>query len=271
MTAQVESYLNEINDMRWSYSRVTAYEQCPYAWYLQYIVNDDDEYPQEENYYSQVGGFVHRILAMVFEGKLKAEEAFSYFINNFDSNVPAITYGNVMDSTYDKCAEYLSDPDNINKLISGYEIIGIEQKAEFVLDGHKFIGFIDLLLRDKEDGKLVIVDHKSGEYPLKANGKVKANAKSFEKYKRQLYLYARWVKEKYGEFPKELAWNHFKDGGKIARIPFDIDEYNEAIAWFMSEISAIKSDEEFEPKKDFFYCNNLCAFRSSCEYKDEED
>lgn len=265
------SYSNEIDGMRWSYSRVTAYEQCPYEWYLHYIVQDEDEYPEEQNYFAQVGGFVHKILAKVFDGKLNADDAFNYFIENFDYNVTTTTYGNIMDSTYEKCAEYFSDADSIKNLVGNCDIVGVEQKAEFELEGRKFIGFIDLLLRDKYDNRFVVVDHKSGEYPFKANGEVKANAKSFDKYKKQLYLYAHWVHEKYGEFPKTLAWNHFKDGGKVASIQFDEDEYKDAISWFTSEIERIKQDEDFEPKKDYFYCNNLCAFRNSCEYKDEED
>lgn len=263
-------YKDEIDKMIWSYSRVTTYEQCPYEWYLKYILQDKDEYPQEPNFYAQSGSFMHKILEMICNKKLSPDDAVDYYFDNFNENVTATAPSNVVDKTFEACAEYLMGIENLSKL-NDYEIVGVEQRVSTEIDGKKFTGFIDLLLREKESGDYVIVDHKSSAYPFNKNGTIKANAKSFEKYKKQLYLYARWVKEKYGKFPKTLAWNHFKDGGKIASIPFDIDEYNNAIAWFMSEISAIKYDEEFEPKKDFFYCNNLCEYRNVCEYKEEEE
>ena len=32
-----------INNMTWSYSRVSAYEQCPYGWFLNYILEEAEE------------------------------------------------------------------------------------------------------------------------------------------------------------------------------------------------------------------------------------
>lgn len=263
-------YKDEIDNMTWSFSRVTTYEQCPYEWYLRYILQDDDEYPQEPNYYAQVGSFVHKILEKVYNKKLKADDAIEYYLEHFDENVTAYAPSNVKDKTFESCAEYLSDTDLINQF-KRFKIVGVEQRVEFEIDGRKFTGFIDLLLQDKKTGELTIVDHKSSAYPFNKNGTVKASAKSFEKYKKQLYLYAHWVKEKYGEFPKTLAWNHFKDGGKIARIEFNKNEYDEAIKWFMDEIKAVNSDDSFEPQMDYFYCNNLCAYRNVCEYREEDE
>jgi hypothetical protein len=92
---------------------------------------------------------------------------------------------------------------------------------KFTLDGYDFVGYIDLLLRDKRDGKIVVLDHKSTEYPFKLDGGIKKKLQdSFAKYKKQMYLYAYAVHEEYGEYPKEMTWHHFKDGGKLATIPF---------------------------------------------------
>ena len=115
--------------------------------------------------------------------------------------------------------------------------------------------------------KIVVIDNKSSEYPFRLDGKVKAKSKqSFENYKKQMYLYSYAVMEKYGEFPKEITWNHFKDGGKFATIPFIKAEYDEAVKWFVDTIHNIEKEQNFEPNEDFFYCHNLCNFRHSCEY-----
>lgn len=265
------SYKEEIKKMTWSFSRVTAYDQCPYEWYLHYILKDEDEYPEEQNYYAQVGGYVHKILAMIFEDRLKPDDAFDYYVDHFDENVTETTFQNTMDSTFDKCADYLLDVDKLNSLKNDFEIIGVEKKVEFTLNGRKFIGFIDLLVKSKCTGGYIVIDHKSSEYPFTKSGGVKASAKSYEKYKKQLYLYAHWVHEKYGEFPELLMWNHFKDGGQWAVIRFDQNEYEESIKWFCDQIDVIEADDEFEAKKDYFYCNNLCAYRNVCEYKDLEE
>lgn len=265
------SYTSSIDNMRWSFSRVTSYEQCPYEWYLHYIVNDQEEYPEEQNYYAQVGGFVHEILASVYKKEIRASDAFNYFIDNYDNYVTETVSKNIMDKTFEACADYLSKIDLITSLTDGKDILGVEQRIEFIIEGHKFIGFIDLLLKDTETGELIIVDHKSSEYPFKKNGEVKASAKSFDKYKKQLYLYAHWVHETYGEWPTTLEWNHFKDGGKVSSIPFSMDEYIDSIEWFKDKIDTIKQDDVFEANREFFYCNNLCAYRNICEYKEEED
>lgn len=262
------SYENEISKMRWSFSRVTTYDQCPYEWYLRYILNDDDEYPEEENYYAQVGGLVHEVLALVYKKKISTEEAVDYFIDHFDQMVTETTKDSVMDTTFNACVDYFSDESNMSKLIDEMKIIGVEQYFSIEMNENTFIGYIDLLLQDS-DGELILVDHKSSEYPFKTNGEIKTSARSFEKYKKQLYLYATWVHEKYGKWPKELWWNHFKDKGKIAKIPFDINEYNDAIEWFSERVNTIKNDVDFEAKKEWFYCNKLCAYRNVCEYNEE--
>ena len=82
-----------------------------------------------------------------------------------------------------------------------------------------------------------------------------------------MYLYSHAVKQIYGEFPKEIRWNHFKDGGKFATINFLQNEYDEVIKWFKNTIHSIQNEDDFEPSLEYFYCSNLCNFRNSCEYK----
>ena len=258
-------YKNEIDKMCWSYSRLISFENCKYEFYLNYIVNDADEYLPEGNYYAEVGNFVHEILAKILEGKLAPNEALCYYIDNFENNVFYKTNQSIMDKTFETCANYFSIVDF--SFLKDYEILGIEKKIKVKIAGYNFIGFIDLLLRDKKDNKIIIVDHKSSKYPFNKSGGIKKAAKSkFDSYKKQMYLYSVYVKEKYNEFPKELVWNHFKDN-KFATIPFSKTEYNEIIKWFTDTIHTIEQEQDFYPNEsNYFYCHNLCNFRNSCEY-----
>lgn len=262
-------YTEDVKKMRWSYSRATTFENCKYEFYLNYIVNDRDEYPAENNFYAEVGIFVHEILAKIFSGELSMDEALDYYLKNFKSSIKHKVSKKSVKKTFEQCADYFSFADL--SWLNDYEILGVEKEVEFQIEGYDFVGFIDLLLRDKRDGKIVVVDNKSSPYPFKKNGDVKANSKhSFENYKKQMYLYSYAVKQEYGEFPKEIIWNHFKDNGKLATIPFDEEEYNNAIDWFCYTIHDIEQEENFPATTDYFYCSTLCNFRNVCEYRSKK-
>lgn len=261
----VSEYKDKIDKMKWSYSRLTSFEHCKYEFYLNYILKDDDKYLSEGNFYAEVGSYVHEILAMIFEGKLTLDEASQYYVDNFDQNVLYKTKKSIMNKTFETCADYFATVDFA--WLKDYEILGVEKKVEFKIEEYDFVGYIDLLVRDKRDGKIVVIDNKSSEYPFKSNGEVKAKSKdSFEKYKKQMYLYSYAIMEQYGEFPKEITWNHFKDGGCLATIKFSKDEYDQSVRWLIDTIHSIEREEEFPSNQDYFYCTNLCNFRSSCEY-----
>lgn len=249
----------------WSYSRVTCFCNCKYEFYLNYIVNDDEQYLAEGNYYAEVGSFVHMILAMIFDGKLKKEDSAQYFIDNYENNVFYTVRQSTMDKTKETIIDYFNNLDIA--WLSKYEIVGVELEMRFNVNEYDFVGYIDLLLKDKIDGKFIVLDHKSVEYFFKANGDVKKKSEhDFDTYKKQMYLYCHSVYQKYGEYPKMICWNHFKDSGKISKIPFNKKEYDKAVKWYLDTIKSITKEEAFEPTKDFFYCSQLCNFRASCEY-----
>ena len=258
--------MSDEHKQRWSYSRCTSFGQCKYEYYLNYIINDDEQYLREGNYYAEVGSFVHKILEMIFKGELTQDDALQYYLDNYKNNVLyKVKNKSTMDKTYALLADFFASIDL--SWVDNYEILGVEKKMKFTLDGFDFIGYIDLLLRDKRDGKIVVLDHKSTEYPFKLDGALKKKLQdSFSKYKKQMYLYAYAVYEEYDEYPKDMTWHHFKDGGKLATIPFKRMEYVESLDWFRRTLREIEREEDFEPNEDFFYCSTLCNFRKSCEY-----
>lgn len=266
----MSEYKDKIDGMMWSYSRIACYDNCPYAFYLKYIIDDEKQYLAEGNYYAEVGSYVHAILEKILNGELSVDDASQYYVNHFEDNVFYETWQSAMDKTYEACADYFASVDF--NWLKDYEVLGVEQEIKVEIDGYSFIGYIDLLLRHKETKEIYVVDHKSSAYPFKKDGKsiLKKSEKDFAKYKKQMYLYCKYVYDTYGEYPKWIAWNHFKDQ-KIAKIQFSEEEYREALLWLENEIQKIKKDDTFEANIDFFYCTQICEFRSSCEYINQEE
>ena len=93
-----------------------------------------------------------------------------------------------------------------------------------------------------------------------------------EEYKKQATLYAIAVFQNYGAYPVKLAWLHFRTG-EWSEIELSDADIKEVEKWVKDTIININSDQEFQPKKDWFMCNNLCEYRDTCEYKlyEEDD
>ena len=262
----MSKYADQISAMVWSYSRLSAFEQCKYAFYLKYIIADNDEYLAEGNFWAELGSFVHEILEKVFKGELDPDDAPSYFIDHYDANVCYTASESIMGKSFEDCLTFLSEADYSQ--LESYEILGVEKELSLQVSGYEFKGYIDLLLQNKETGDIVIVDHKSSSYPLseKTGKPLKAHAQNFESYKKQMYLYCHAVKQLYGKFPQWIVWNHFK-AQKIVRIPFNEQDYQKTMRWFRNTIKAIQKEESFPETIDYFYCHHLCDFRNCCEYK----
>lgn len=251
----------------WSFSRLESYNHCPYAWYKHYIEGEDGE----ASFYSQNGTDVHEILDAVNKGDIALEDAAAEYIERFEYNDYPVR-DSIRESTLEKCASFFTDYDLWWLDEANYEVVASEKELFFEIGGYQFHGFIDLLLRDRETGGLVIVDYKSSDWPLKKNGEpLKSTEARFKSQKRQEYLYAEAVKQNYGETPIALSWLFFKVQKYLA-IPLKDDEWEEAKAWAISTIAKIEADSEYrENRDDYMMCSVLCGFRNSCEYKEFED
>lgn len=256
---------NAVDGMVWSYSRLSSYEQCKYQFYLKYLIADDDTYMSEGNFYAELGSYCHDILRMVLTDELDESDAGEYFVSHYDENVFYHTSRQAELNAQSDCAQYFADLDL--SPLKDYDIIGVEKPVRTEIGGFPFYGIIDLLLRRKDNGDMVLLDHKSGKSPFSAKtGKpLKSAEKTLVSYKRQLYLYAHAVKNEYGVFPKSLKWNHFRENC-VVTVSFDEKEYRETLLWFESAIDDIRKEEDYEGRFDYFYCRNLCEFRASCEY-----
>lgn len=264
----MSKYKEKLDNMVYSFSRIHCYETCPYQFYKKYIEEDKSE---ESNYYADNGKLMHAIFERLLKKKITLDEAVVMYEDEY-ADID-FCYDDVRQKIKDQCyessMEYLTTADEFD--FSPYEILGIEKKVKFNIGPHKFIGIIDLLLRDKASQEIIILDHKSstGKIFKKDGSILKSQAENFTSYKRQLYLYATGVKDEFGVFPTFLVWHHFRENGALTKIRFDQQEYDETIKWAADLIDRIYFDEEFEPTQSYMPCHVLCGYRNSCEYLDE--
>lgn len=261
-------YSKEIDKMIFSFSRLHSFEHCRYEWYLNYLLKDENGkriYKNEQNFYAEFGKFCHEILEKILRKELEIKDSSQYYIDNFEEKVVCYVAENTRDKYYYLGLDYFDTIDG--KWLEEYEILGIEKKCTFAIDGVKFTGYIDMLIRHKETKKIILIDHKSSEYPLGKRGKVKKKKiPDYESYKKQLYLYCEQIFNEYGVYPDEIAWNYFREQQWL-HLPFVKEEYEDAKKWAIDVIKEIHKEENFLPNLDYFYCSNLCGFRNSCDYK----
>lgn len=252
-----------ISTMEWSYSRLISYNQCPYGFYLKYVECNEGE----SNFYAQYGSFVHKILEKYAKGELTLGLT-DYYEENYYSEVtcpaPPNKFADIGQTYHDKGLDFL---ENIDLELDEYKILGVEKKVKFKIGKYDMIGYVDLLLKDK-DGNLTIVDHKSGSIKITKTGLLsKTSEEHFKSYKRQLYLYSIAIINEFGVKPKYLKWNLFKDR-KYIQIEFDDKGFEETKEWAVKTIKAIENDENFYPNPSAYFCQNICDMRNcACEYK----
>lgn len=250
-----------LDQMIWSFSRIKSYENCKHEWYLNYIecVSED----KCSNVFAEFGTFCHLILQKYLNYELEKNELAEFYQEYFEDYVKTICFmkNDIQGNLYEAGLKYFQ---NINLDPKKLNIISVEQEYLDTIGNYKFRGIIDLLYKDGDD--YVIMDHKSARSPLtKSNTVKKSCLEKVEEYKKQLYLYSMFVKNKLNKFPKYLEWNFFRDN-KIYRIEFDINEYHKSLDWAKTTIDRIYQEDRFEPNQDFFYCSHLCDFRTICDY-----
>jgi hypothetical protein len=234
--------------MVWSFSRLSSYDTCPYQFYATYVLGERDE----NNGWGILGGHAHETLEYVEKGELAAEEAQHYFHELLPPIIiPSMTDKYVAGIIRD-CLHFFEELPNLE--LDFDKVIDIERKFITEFEGHKFTGFIDAEMKYGKD--IVIRDWKtSGESGFKGK-KLKEKA-------RQMYLYSKAVKDRYGKYPKRLEFYMLRYQKPIV-IDFKLKDYREAVDWAVSTIEKIENDTVFERKPQFFWCKNLCS-STSCE------
>lgn len=254
------SYRPLIEDMVFSYSRLNSYRQCPYGWKLNYI----DECGKCENFYSSFGRLIHDIIAKYYNGQITKAEMPVEFLARFSTDVKGVRpSANIIEKYINSGLEYLRGFTDF-----GLNTIDVEKKIYFEVNGIRMVGFVDYI--GEKDGDYYCIDHKSHSLkPRSGRKKVTKKDRELDEYLRQLYLYAKGIKDVYGKFPKELWFNCYRDG-VIIKEPFDEERYEEAIEWATDMVEEIKNDTDFYDNYDYFYCRWICDQAYNCEVFEQE-
>jgi hypothetical protein len=256
-----------LDTMTWSFSRLESFYNCPYAWKRKYI----DCEKGENNAFASYGTLCHSLLEQYLKGKLGAFDLAGEYEQRFDEEIPEEfpynKYTDLRESYFYKGFNYFSE--FVDLIDCDYEVLGVEKKVEFNIDKYQFVGYIDALLMDS-DKNIIIMDQKSASLSWLKNGSpAKKSVEKMKMYERQLYLYSKALIDA-GMTPKFLCWNFFNDG-KIYKIQFDQNNYNETIKWALETISLIEKETEFEMKEEYYFCKNICDYRNNCFVNNTDD
>lgn len=137
----------------------------------------------------------------------------------------------------------------------GKEILSVEDRFELDIQGSRFVGIADLVLRDKATGGIIVIDHKSKS--------LESMKKKQHENTRQLYTYAAHVKERFGEYPTLLRFNMFRYGVNIDE-PFDMRRYDETMEWIERTIAAIRAEADWKVSSSGYFCRFICSSRLQC-------
>lgn len=245
--------------MIWSYSRLNAYENCPYQWLMTYIL----KVKGKNKFFAEYGSLMHELLQEFYSGKSDKDdllwEFVDYYIKYLKNKAPTI---NISDSYFEKGRQYLASLTTPCR-----DILAVEKNFSFTFADHPFTAFIDLISKDK-DGNVYITDHKSRELkPRSGKNKPTKSDEELDKYYRQLYVYSAAYKSEYGSFPDYLEFNTFKNGCAICE-PFNIDRFNEVETWARNLIEKITQTNIWDASLNFWFCKHLCDVSLECEYEE---
>ena len=240
----------------WSYSRIECFCDCPYRFFLKYFAG----VKEKPLFYSSYGSFIHKLIEQYYKGALTKDEMVTRFLMDFSKEVRGTRPQESTVTKYIQCGcEYLRSFQPFR-----FNMIDVEKRVEFNIDGIPFVGVIDYL--GEEDGELVIVDNKSRDLkPRSKRAKPTLKDQELDSMLKQLYIYSAAVKQEYGKLPKLLCFNCFRTGTFIEE-PFNEDAYNAAIEWAKKQVEDIKDADDFYPQIDYFSCNFICGVDKECEY-----
>ena len=178
------NYAPLIDDMVWSYSRIKAFVDCPYRFYLKYIRHIHGK----EMFFASYGTFMHKLIETYFKEGKSPRQLTDIYLRDFKKEVIGRAPNKTVFGNYFTGGlRYLR---GIHPF--PYRPVAIEKKVDFKVNGIPFIGYIDFL--GELDGSLYVVDNKSRV--LKPRSKREKPTKTDEELDAYLYTGNKAAKRK---------------------------------------------------------------------------
>ena len=248
-----------IDNLVHSYSSISTYDTCNYAYKLSYI----DAVEKRSNFFGEFGSACHSVLQNFFQDKIDYFELSREFKSEYEKTVISNPPPYMINAREDYLNKGLLYFDSFNFDKSAYDISIIEEPITIKLKDFSMVAKPDLVFKNKKTEKYSLVDFKTANAYNK-NGKL--NKKKFESYMKQFNLYV-WAlyAGKSIEINEIEVW--FITCGKIEKVAVNIDEVQENFNWFCDIIEKIKNEDRWEANtKDEFFCTQLCSVYSNCKY-----
>lgn len=290
------NYRPIIQDMTWSYSRIKSFHDCPYRWFLKYIqpillihrvfngskpsradvaaayvrseLEKDDVgilyaylgIEQKEMFFASYGTFMHKLIELYYRGEKTPQQLCDMYLQEFKMQVHGRAPNKTVFANYFKSGiQYLR-----RFRPFPYDVLAVEKKVDFSLNGVPFVGYIDFLGEKNES--LVVVDNKSRVLkPRSKRAKPTKADEELDAYLIQLYLYSVAVEQECGRLPGLLCFNCFRTPVFIEE-PFKEEAYAASKLWLSEKVEEIKNETAFRPNIEFFKCKHLCEMQDFCEY-----
>ncbi len=254
--------MNELWVDHISFSQLSSATECPYQYFLLKIEGIEPV----QNAFAQAGTLAHQLLAMWAKGEVAIQDLPPLWVRRFCEEVtsPLPTHlerKGYRAKLFDSITSYFEKFDGF----PAFEVVGAEKQFISSIAGVPFVGVIDLILKDKTTGELVLVDHKSCS--------LSSFRKSREEMYKQLLLYSKYCADEYGTFPGRLRFNLFKEGQYDER-PFDAGAFRTARIWAENVVADMKAKDLpdwLETRPEFFRCTNLCSCRNNCCFGNPEN
>lgn len=233
----------------YSFSRLTSWNTCKGAWNRNYNLNDKGE----DNWFSRFGTLAHDIFEKVDRKELHPRHIWQEWFTRYPQEVLLGENSHEfpwMEKWYNEALEFFLK-------FKGWrtKAVWIEEHIEVEHNGlFKFQGYVD---------RLSILP--SGDYSMQDYKCSKVyTGETLREKARQMYLYSAAVKERFGVFPKNLIFMHFRQNAPVI-IPFKEADYFEAWDWAAKTVAEIETYEGDYPLTDNgYFCQAICNYRNSC-------
>lgn len=238
----------------WSFSKLSTFETCPRAFQLQYL--QDPPLPKQQNAWAEYGILCHAILEEFAKGELPVNQLTAEYKERYPDvvvhNFPPYPKG-YAEKAFQQGIDYF---ESFSGFGDQYEVVSTEEYFHLNIGPYSFVGISDLVLRDKNTGELVVIDHKTKSESSMKN--------EIDLYKKQLYIYAEHVKNKYGRYPSQIQFNMIKSKTPIIE-QFSPEKHQETLEWVEDTIDYIFFEQDWIAKPNQYYCRYICPVFQHCE------
>lgn len=219
-----------------------------------------EKVPQKDNAFAEYGTLCHEILEGWAKGDIRCAEMAGEYKERYSLGVtqpfPPFPKG-MPQRYYDAGLRYFESFEGFG---DNCEILSVEDKFMLQFGLQNFVGIADLILRDKGGGGITVIDHKSKS--------MTSMKKDLDTYRKQLYVYAAHVKEKYGEYPEMIRFNMFRDGVFIDE-SFSKEAFDDTMRWIEDTIDLILLEDEWKVSSSSYFCQYVCGVRNDCPIGEE--